>query len=73
MSLGGYIDDENLHKAIRKAASNNILVVCAAGNDGDNNSSTNEYSYPAAYSEVISVGAVDRMLNLHIFQIVIII
>ncbi len=60
MSLGGYIDDENLHKAIRKAASNNILVVCAAGNDGDNNSSTNEYSYPAAYSEVISVGAVDE-------------
>lgn len=60
MSLGGYIDDENLHRAIRKAVNNNILVVCAAGNEGDNNPLTNEYSYPAAYSEVISVGAVDE-------------
>lgn len=59
MSLGGYLDDENLHKAIKKAVNNNILVVCAAGNDGDNSSLTNEYSYPASYSEVISVGAVD--------------
>lgn len=60
MSLGGYLDDENLHKAVKKAVSNNILVVCAAGNDGDNNSITNEFSYPASYSEVISVGAVDE-------------
>lgn len=59
MSLGGYTDDENLHKAIKKAINNNILVVCAAGNDGDNSSKTDEYSYPASYSEVISVGAVD--------------
>lgn len=59
MSLGGYLDDENLHKSIRKAVNNNILVVCAAGNDGDNSGSTNEFSYPASYSEVISVGAVD--------------
>lgn len=60
MSLGGVVDDENLHKAIRKAINNNILVVCAAGNEGDNNPLTNEYSYPASYSEVISVGAVDE-------------
>ncbi|MEG2786803.1 MAG: S8 family peptidase [Romboutsia sp.] len=59
MSLGGYLDDENLHKSIRKAVNNNILVVCAAGNDGDNSGLTNEFSYPASYSEVISVGAVD--------------
>ena len=36
-----------------------ILVVCAAGNEGDNNSSTDEYSYPGVYNEVISVGAID--------------
>ena len=36
-----------------------ILVVCAAGNEGDNNSSTDEYSYPGAYNEVISVGSID--------------
>lgn len=36
-----------------------ILVVFAAGNEGDNNSSTDEYSYPGAYNEVISVGSID--------------
>lgn len=60
MSLGGYIDDENLHKAVTKAVNNNILVVCAAGNEGDGSYSTDEYSYPASYSEVVSVGAVDK-------------
>ena len=60
MSLGGYIDDENLRNAVKKAVNNNILVVCAAGNEGDNNALTDEYSYPASYSEVISVGAVDE-------------
>ena len=48
-----------LHQAILKAINNNILVVCAAGNEGDNNSSTDEYSYPGAYNEVISVGSID--------------
>ena len=33
--------------------------MCAAGNEGDNNSSTDEYSYPGAYNEVISVGSID--------------
>ncbi len=60
MSLGGYFDDENLHKAVTKAVNSNILVVCAAGNEGDGKYSTDEYSYPASYSEVISVGAVDK-------------
>lgn len=60
MSLGGYLDDKNLHRAILNAVNNNILVVCAVGNEGDGNYDTNEYSYPASYSEVISVGAVDN-------------
>jgi major intracellular serine protease len=68
MSLGGYLDDENLHKAVKKAVNNNILVVCAAGNDGDNNPSTSEYSYPASYSEVISVGAVDEKAKVAYFS-----
>jgi serine protease len=37
---------------------NNILVVAAAGNLGNTS-----YSYPASYSEVISVGAVDLARN----------
>ena len=59
MSLGTTSDVPQLHQAIVKAINNNILVVCAAGNEGDNNSSTDEYSYPGVYNEVISVGAID--------------
>ncbi|TMU84865.1 serine protease [Bacillus sp. BHET2] len=59
MSLGGPSDYEPLHKAIQKAVDSDILVVCAAGNEGDANSSTDEFSYPASYNEVISVGAID--------------
>ncbi|PFG03785.1 S8 family peptidase [Bacillus sp. es.034] len=59
MSLGGPTDYEPLHEAIQKAVDANILVVCAAGNEGDSNSSTDEFSYPACYNEVISVGAID--------------
>lgn len=59
MSLGGKIDDSNLHKAIINAINKNILVVCAAGNDGDDNYNTKELNYPAAYNEVISVGSIN--------------
>ncbi|MDF2873233.1 MAG: Intracellular serine protease [Anaerocolumna sp.] len=59
MSLGGPNDVTKLHTAVQEAVAANILVVCAAGNEGDNNSNTNELSYPAAYDESIAVGAVD--------------
>ncbi len=59
MSLGGPTDYKPLHDVIQKAVSANILVVCAAGNEGDSNSTTDEFSYPASYNEVISVGAID--------------
>lgn len=58
MSLGGPSDVPELHQAVKRAVENNILVVCAAGNEGDGNERTEELSYPAAYNEVISVGAV---------------
>lgn len=58
MSLGGPIDVPELHDAIKTAVENQILVVCAAGNEGDGKHSTEEFSYPAGYNEVISVGAV---------------
>ncbi|WHY88472.1 S8 family peptidase [Neobacillus novalis] len=57
MSLGGPADVPELHEAIKKAVESGILVVCAAGNEGDGRDSTDEFSYPAAYNEVISVGA----------------
>lgn len=60
MSLGGPSDLPQLHDAIKLATEKNILVVCAAGNEGDKNANTNEFAYPGSYNEVISVGAVDE-------------
>jgi major intracellular serine protease len=59
MSLGGPYDVSALYKAIKAAITKGISVVCAAGNEGDGNSDTSEYSYPGAYQEVIEVGAID--------------
>lgn len=57
MSLGGPDDIPALRAAIQYAVSSGVLVVCAAGNEGDNSSDTDEYAYPAGYPEVVSVGA----------------
>jgi major intracellular serine protease len=59
MSLGGPEDVPELHEAIQKAVENNILVVCAAGNEGDGQDTTDEFGYPGSYNEVISVGAIN--------------
>ncbi|WP_397538868.1 S8 family peptidase [Rummeliibacillus pycnus] len=59
MSLGGSKDVFELHQAIQNAIAKQILVVCAAGNEGDGQSTSDELSYPACYNEVISVGSVN--------------
>ncbi|MGW5983161.1 S8 family peptidase [Bacillus mycoides] len=59
MSLGGPQDVPELHQAVKDAVNNDVLVVCAAGNEGDNNGNTDEFGYPGSYSEVVEVGAVD--------------
>lgn len=59
MSLGGPNDHPELYKAIQRAVNNNILVVCAAGNGGDGDHSTDEFAYPGSYNEVISIGSID--------------
>ncbi|PLT32735.1 S8 family peptidase [Bacillus sp. V5-8f] len=58
MSLGTPDDPPSLHNAIKRAVANNIIVVCAAGNEGDGRSNTQEYNYPGAYEEVVEVGSV---------------
>lgn len=63
MSLGGQLDVPDLHEAIKKAIAHNILVVCAAGNEGDGDENTDEYAYPGHYNEVISVGAINHERN----------
>ena len=60
MSLGMPKSTEKLERAIKEAINKDILIVCAAGNEGDGNANDFEYSYPAAYPEVIAVGAVDK-------------
>lgn len=57
MSLGGAEDSRVLHDAVKYATSKNALVVAAAGNEADEG---NPVDYPAAYDEVIAVGATDE-------------
>ena len=54
MSLGVYQDTQVLREAVRYAASKGVIMVAAAGNDA-----YAQLPYPAAYSEVLSVTAVD--------------
>ncbi len=58
LSLGGSAPSEALRAAIQYAYSANVVVVAAAGNTG-----AEGLMYPAAYPEVIAVGAVDRSVN----------
>lgn len=68
MSLGGPQDYPPLHEAIKYAVSKGISVVVAAGNEGDNSTSSSEFSYPGAYSEVIEVGAINSIKSLASFS-----
>lgn len=61
MSFGTTYNSDILHKAIRDANDKGILLVAAAGNRGCEDGTV---EYPAAYSEVIAVGAVDTSAEL---------
>ncbi|RLF25282.1 MAG: peptidase S8 [Thermoprotei archaeon] len=52
MSFGGDSDVPELHEVIQKAYGCGVVLVAAAGNEGDL-----QPSYPARYPEVIAVGA----------------
>ncbi|GAE94985.1 intracellular serine protease [Gracilibacillus boraciitolerans JCM 21714] len=70
MSCGTTQNDKRLHQVIRQAVQNNILIVCAAGNNGgDGEESTNERNYPGYFKEVLQVGgAVDNNGRLAAFS-----
>lgn len=55
MSIGTSIRSEAMHYAIKKADEAGIIMVAAAGNGGTGA----DVEYPAAFEEVIAVGAVD--------------
>lgn len=63
MSLGMPEEDPNLHRAIIQLVKSGVTVVAAAGNEGDGDPNTLEYSYPAYWIEVLAVGAVDLARN----------
>lgn len=54
MSFGTAIKSEVLHKAVQDACDAGILMIAAAGNCAEKG-----VQYPAAFSEVMAVGAVD--------------
>ncbi len=60
MSLGASSAPTEVHDAIIHAYNLGIVLVAAAGNEGDGDPSTEEISYPAYYPEVIAVGATDK-------------
>ncbi len=57
MSFGTRYYSEELEEAIKKAYQNNILIVASAGNDGNAAEDESTIEYPAAFDEVLSVGA----------------
>ena len=54
MSLGGTSRSTTIEKAVQYATGKGVLVVAAAGNEGDEG---NPKNYPAAYPDVLAVGA----------------
>ncbi|SNS62845.1 Subtilase family protein [Bacillus sp. OK838] len=58
MSLGDTSYSEALNKAVQEAYKKGVLIVAAAGNEGDMGKNVQRV-YPAAYSHVISVAATD--------------
>jgi type VII secretion-associated serine protease mycosin len=55
LSLGNYARSQFLHDAVRYAHARDVVLVAAAGNEN-----TDQFSYPAAYPEVLAVAAVDE-------------
>ena len=62
MSLGGSSGSTALQQACNNAYNRGIVVIAAAGNSGSSGT-RNTIGYPARYSSVIAVGAVDSNNN----------
>ncbi|GGL10119.1 S8 family serine peptidase [Planomonospora parontospora] len=64
MSLGAYGPHRAEREAVSYALSRGVVLVAAVGNDGDSEhterAGTSFWNFPAGYSGVIGVGAVDR-------------
>jgi subtilisin len=68
MSLGGSGYSAGFADACQRAWDAGIVLVAAAGNEGDGNPATEEISYPAAFPSVIAVGATTQADDLASFS-----
>jgi subtilisin family serine protease len=59
LSLGTDTDSDIFHSIVDKADEQGIIIVGASGNSGTPDGSGNTVEYPAKYSSVIAVSAVD--------------
>jgi type VII secretion-associated serine protease mycosin len=59
MSLGSTVSTRSMRLALAYAIAHGVVVVAAAGNSGTSRSGFTPYSYPASFTGVISVAAVD--------------
>lgn len=64
MSLGSPKEMKIIQDAIKFANSKGVVTFCAAGNAGNER----QIFYPAAYPEVIGIGAIDENFNLASFS-----
>ena len=64
MSLGSDEFSNAVYDSIKNAYSKGVVVVCAAGNEGDDVSK----HYPGAFEEVFTVGSIDRNGNHSFFS-----
>jgi subtilisin family serine protease len=60
MSLGSEYPSKQIENAIIYAKSKNLIIFCAAGNSGIESG----IQYPAKYENTISVGAINRQLDI---------
>ncbi|WP_462164096.1 S8 family serine peptidase [Pseudoalteromonas xiamenensis] len=68
MSLGGEGSSTTEKNGIQAAADAGMLLIAAAGNDGDATKTTDVMSYPASYDSVMSVAAIDSNKELADFS-----
>ena len=55
MSLGGPVSSPAISSAVKYAASKGVIMVCAAGNEGDNNPLTNEIRYVQHWAHIVAL------------------